>query len=80
MYQVENGSHVDEWAWTAPLGIGVKYPIRRWLAFRTEVTDQLSFDSGFPTLHNVALMFAFEWRYGAHPPSYWPWNPSRHIW
>jgi hypothetical protein len=65
---------------TFPLGLGVKYPIRRWLIARSDLTDYISLNEDFPVLHNVALSFGLEWRFGAHPPSYWPWNPSRHIW
>jgi hypothetical protein len=76
----DDGTRDDEWMWTFPLGVGVKYPIQRWLAARAELADYISLDNGHPTQHNVALTFGLEWRFGAHPPSYWPWNPSRHIW
>lgn len=79
-YPLDDGSRHDEWMWTFPLGLGVKYPIRRWLAARAEMADFISLDSDHPTQHNVALTFGLEWRFGAHPPSYWPWNPGRHIW
>jgi len=79
-YPLADGSHVDEWIWTFPLGVGMKYPVRRWLAARAELADFISLDDDHPTQHNVALTFGLEWRFGAHPPSYWPWNPSRHIW
>ena len=29
-----------------------------------------------PTQHNLTLTFGLEWRFGAHPRSYWPWNPA----
>ncbi|MCI0492188.1 MAG: porin family protein [Planctomycetes bacterium] len=75
------GSRHDEWLLTFPLGIGVKYPVRRWLAARAEVTDQLALgQNGIPTQHNLTLTFGLEWRFGARPKSYWPWYPSRHIW
>jgi hypothetical protein len=79
-WPLNDGTRDDEWMWTFPLGVGMKYPIRRWLAARAEITDYLSLDDDLPTQHNVALTFGLEWRFGAHPPSYWPWNPSRHIW
>ena len=54
---------------------------RRWLAGRAEFTDHLSMGhNGVPTQNNLTLTFGLEWRFGVHPPSYWPWNPSRHIW
>lgn len=79
-YPRDDGLRHDEWMLTFPLGIGVKYPIRRWLAARAELTDYVSWNEDFPTQHNVALTFGLEWHFGAHPPSYWPWNPSRYIW
>ena len=56
-------------------------PIRRWLATRAEITDQIGIgNNGVNSQHDFTLTFALEWRFGAHPRSYWPWNPSRHIW
>jgi hypothetical protein len=75
-----NGVRDEDWMLTFPLGAGVKYPIRRWLAARAELTDYLSVDGERPTRHDIALTFGLEWRFGAHPSSYWPWNPSRFIW
>ena len=52
-----------------------------WLAARTEFTDQLAIgNTGVATQHDLTLTFGLEWRFGVHPRSYWPWNPSRHIW
>jgi hypothetical protein len=79
-YPLDDGSRHDEWMLTFPLGIGVKYPVRRWLAARTELTDHITVNDDYPTQHNVTLTFGLEWRFGAHPRSYWPWNPDRHIW
>jgi hypothetical protein len=80
-FPTADGSRRDEWLLTFPIGIGVKYPVRRWLAARIELTDQLSIGAGgLPTQHNLTLTLGLECRFGAHPRSYWPWNPSRHIW
>jgi hypothetical protein len=77
----DNGSRHDEWLLTFPIGVGVKVPFRRWLVCRAELTDQLAVgDSDVHTLHNLTLTWGLEWRFGAHPRSYWPWHPSRHIW
>jgi hypothetical protein len=71
----------DETLWTFPIGIGLKYPLRRFLAARAEFTDQLAVgNDGVSTQHDLTLTFGLEWRFGAHQRSYWPWNPSRHIW
>ena len=80
-FPLEDGSRHDEWMLSVPLGVGVKYPLRRWLAARAEFTDHVTFDDGrVATMNNLTLTFGLELRFGAHPPSYWPWNPSRHIW
>jgi Outer membrane protein beta-barrel domain len=80
-YPTDRGHRRDETLWTFPVGVGLKYPFRRWLAARAEFTDQLALgNSGVATQHDLTLTFGLEWRFGAHPRSYWPWNPSRHIW
>jgi outer membrane protein with beta-barrel domain len=71
----------DEMLWTFPIGIGLKYPLRRFLATRIELTDAIALgNEGVATQHDITLTLGLEWRFGAHPRSYWPWNPSRHIW
>ncbi len=78
---LDNGYRTDGTLLTFPIGIGVKYPLQRWLAARMEFTDHFAIgSSGFPTQHNLTLTFGLELRYGIHPKSYWPWYPSRHMW
>jgi hypothetical protein len=78
---LDDGSRHDQWMLTFPLGFGVKYPVRRWLAARVEVCDHLGVGHyRLNAQNNLTLTFGLEWRFGAHPRSYWPWNPSRHIW
>jgi hypothetical protein len=80
-YPTDKAHRRDETLWTFPIGIGLKYPFRRFLAARAEFTDQLALgNDGVATQHDLTLTFGLEWRFGAHPRSYWPWNPSRHIW
>ena len=80
-FPLDDGSRHDEWLFTMPIGVGVKCSLRRWLAARAELTDQLAFgDSNVHTQHNLTLTCGLEWRFGVHPRSYWPWHPSRHIW
>ena len=80
-FPLDHGGRHDEWLLTFPIGVGVKYPLQRWLAARAEFTDQLSLGSnGIPTQHNLTLTFGLEWHFGARPKSYWPWYPSRYIW
>lgn len=80
-YPTDGGHRRDEDLWTFPIGVGVKYPVRRWLAARAELADQLALGNhGVAAQHDLTLTFGLEWRFGARPRSYWPWNPSRHIW
>lgn len=80
-YPMDDGHRRDEALWAFPVGLGIKYPFRRWIALRAEIGDTIGLgNSGVATQHDWALSFAVEWRFGAHPNSYWPWNPSRHIW
>ncbi len=80
-FPLDDGTRHGEWLLTFPIGVGVKCPIRPWLAARTELTDYLAFDgSDVPTQNNLTLTVGLEWHFGARPRSYWPWHPSRHIW
>jgi hypothetical protein len=80
-FPLEDGTRHDQWMLTFPVGFGVKYPIQRWLAARAELTDYLGVGHHrLNAQNNVTLTFGLEWRFGAHPRSYWPWQPSRHIW
>ena len=80
-YPTDAGPVRDETLWTFPIGMGVKYPVRRWLAARAELTDHWAWgNGGVATQHNISLTLGLEWRFGAHPRSYWPWHPSHHIW
>jgi hypothetical protein len=80
-FPTDAGALRDETLWTFPIGMGIKYPVRRWLAARAELTDHWALgNSGVATQHNFSLTLGLEWRFGAHPRSYWPWHPSSHIW
>lgn len=60
-----------------PLGFGVKYQLRRWLAVRFDALDNIAWSgSGLDTQHNFLLTLGVEVRFGAEPVSYWPWNPG----
>jgi len=80
-FPTDGGYRQDEALWNIPIGIGIKYPVRRWLAARAEIVDQIGLgNSGVNSQHDITFTLGLEWRLGAHPRSYWPWNPSRHIW
>ena len=76
----DDGTRSEVSPFTMPLGVGVKWPVRRWLAARVEFLDNLAFgDSAVDTQHNLTLVLGLEYRAGVRPKSYWPWYPSRKI-
>jgi hypothetical protein len=80
-FPLDDGSRHDEWLLTFPIGFGVKYPVKRWLAARVELCDQWVIGrDDYETQHNLMLTLGLEYHFGARPRSYWPWNPDRHIW
>ena len=80
-FPTDTGARVEVSPFTMPFGLGIKWPVRRWLAARVELLDNLAFaDSAVNTHHNFTLVLGLEYRLGAKPKSYWPWHPNRHIW
>lgn len=80
-FTTNDGLRRDEWLFTSPFGVGIKYPLRRWLAGRIEFTDQLSWGGhGVATQHNLVLQFGLELRFGGKQKTYYPWNPNVHVW
>ena len=74
------GRKFNESLLEVPLGIGVKYRARKWLAWRLDVRDNLAVSgSGLSTMHNVSFTGGVEIHFGNRPTSYYPWNPSAHY-
>lgn len=62
---------------TMPFAVGVKYRLDNHNALRLEVTDNVIFgnnhgDNGQHVMHNIAVLFAFERRFGLPHRSYFP--------
>ncbi len=77
----ENGVHYDTTLVGMPVGGGLKYALRQWLALRAELLDNMAFGNhGIEAQHNVSLTLGVEVHWGAITRSYWPWNPGRHVW
>jgi hypothetical protein len=73
----DDGTISEASPFTIPFGLGVKWPVRRWLAARLELVDNLAIaDSAVKVQNNVTLVFGMEYRWGAKPKSYWPWDSS----
>ena len=77
----ENERRYDTTLVTVPLGGGVQFRQKNWLAWRLEVLDNLSISAdGVDTMHNISLTAGMELRFGSRPESYWPWQSKRHVW
>jgi hypothetical protein len=63
-----------------PLGAGVKYRLRDWLALRFDFTDNIAFGRSFDAVHDISLTGGVEILFGGTRKAYWPWNPSRYYW
>jgi len=73
--------HYAEALLHVPVGIGVKYQCKRWLALRLDLLDNFTVgSSGVRPMHNVSLTGGVEVRFGGTRTSYFPWNPGVHIW
>lgn len=79
-YPNDGGTQTEVSPFTIPFGLGVKWPVKRWLAARLELLDNLAIaDSGTKVQNNLTLVVGIEYRWGAKPDSYWPWNSSWHL-
>jgi len=79
-FQDELGNGQDAALLGFPVGIGLKYQYRRWLAVRLELLDNIALaNDGLATMHNASLTLGVEVHHGVHPQSYWPWQPGRTL-
>ncbi|PHS03167.1 MAG: hypothetical protein COA78_18915 [Blastopirellula sp.] len=54
-----------------PIGVGMKYYLRPWFIFRTEMQDNMTIGaSGMSSMHNLSFTGGFEYRFGGPRPSY----------
>ena len=75
------GQSFSEVLFHVPIGIGAKYQVRRWCAFRVDVMDNLAVGtSSLDTMHNVSCTVGVELHSGGFRTSYYPWNPGIHYW
>ena len=60
-----------------PFGLGLKYHLNQWLAWRFDVTDNFVFGTGsLDNMHNISFDAGLEYHFGGHHRNYWPWNPN----
>lgn len=64
-YTRDSGLRRQDTLFTVPLAIGVKHQMRRWLAWRVELADNIAIgDNGTSSLQNITVSAGLEWRFG----------------
>ncbi len=75
------GFREENTLFTVPLGIGVKYQTKRWMALRAEAVDNIAFGQNSASdMHNFTLTFGLEWRFGGRPTNDWSSPAQRVTW
>lgn len=72
---------VDDYNFTLPIGVGVKYYYRPWMAVRMSFVDNWSIGSQqLDTMHNLSLTAGVEVHFGGRRRSYFPYHPGGVLW
>jgi hypothetical protein len=80
-FRDDNLHVVNTSCFSMPIGLGVKYMCSPWIALRFEAVENWAMgNEQIDMMSNFTLSGGVEIRFGGHRPSYWPWNPNRHIW
>ncbi|MEO1495715.1 MAG: outer membrane beta-barrel protein [Planctomycetota bacterium] len=80
-YTQDDGFRRQDTLFTIPIGVGLKYQMRRWLVWRTELADNYAFgQNGTSDLHNLTLSTGIEWRFGGRRPDSWGWANRNQVW
>lgn len=75
------GEREDDMLFTMPLGVGIKYQTKRWMALRAEVIDHITWGQNSASdMQNFTLSLGLEWRYGGRPTSTWSSPSHRKTW
>ena len=74
-YWDDLGRRTNETAFALPIGLGVKYRWKKWLALRGDLTNNWSFGAGrTDSMHSVSLTLAAEVQFGGMRKSYFPFD------
>ena len=76
-----NGQFIDKTLFMMPIGGGVKYYWKNWLALRLSVVDNWAIGQGpLNTMHNLSVTGDVEIHFGGRRLSYFPYHGSVHLW
>lgn len=80
-YVNDLGRNQHDMLMTIPFGVGLKYQLRRHLAWRLEFMDNLALGQNeTSTLNNFTITAGLEWRFGGRPDSQWGWAHRGGAW
>lgn len=80
-YTTDAGLREQDNLLTIPFAVGVKRQLRRHLAWRLELANNLALgQNDSSTMNNLTLTTGFEWRLGGRPDGYWAWAPRTGAW
>lgn len=75
------GVREDATLLSMPIGVGIKYQTRRWVALRAEAVDYITWGQNSASdMQNFTLTFGVECRYGGRPSSAWSSPTQRGAW
>jgi hypothetical protein len=73
-FRNDHNHHLHRLLADLPFGLGVKYPLNKWLTVRAELLDSVVIgDGGLHTMNNVSLALGLDVRFG-DPRKHWPWK------
>lgn len=80
-YTNDFGLRQQDMLFTIPLGAGVKYQVRRHLAWRLELMDYVAVGQNeTSSMNNLSITLGLEWRLGGRPDKSWGWAPRGGAW
>jgi hypothetical protein len=75
-----HNNRIDQVELATPIGVGLKYRWLNWVAFRTDLTDNIVYGRDkVETNSEFSWTAGVEMSFGGVRRSYWPWNPGRVI-
>ena len=71
----------QEFLFTIPFGVGLKYQFRRWFVWRAEFMNNLALGQNeTSSINNLTITSGFEWRFGGRPSGQWDWAGYGGAW
>jgi len=80
-FRDDRGQAINDSVFAFPVGGGIKYLYRKWLALRFSVMDNIAVGAhNVATQHNVSVTGGVEIRLGGSRTSYYPYSADMYLW